>query len=112
MGRVENVSALAPEKNTRMFLRRIKVEFESNGNRKPCELKWLDSFSMRNFTNDAVFDDTLPVSDGLMEIGVRVPVDALRNAMEDWLRRKSYIGKQDRLVITEDLDQPSLTTDH
>ena len=88
-----------------MFSRKLRVEYESNGERKPCELKWLDSFSMRNFTNDAVFDDTLPVSDGLMEIGVRVPVDALRNAMEDWLRRKSYIGKQDRLVITEDSGQ-------
>jgi len=95
-----------------MFSRKIRVEYESNGERKPCELKWLDSFSMRNFTNDAVFDDTLPVSDGLMEIGVRVPVDALRSAMEDWLRRKSYIGKQDRLVVTEDSGQGSLTTDH
>ena len=95
-----------------MFSRKLRVEYESNGERKPCELKWLDSFSMRNFTNDAVFDDTLPVSDGLMEIGVRVPVDALRNAMEDWLRRKSYIGKQDRLVVTEDSGRGSLTTDH
>jgi len=95
-----------------MFARRIKVEFENNGNRKPCELKWLDSFSMRNFTNDAVFDDTLPVSDGLMEIGARVSVDALRSAMEDWLRRKSYIGKQDRLLITEASGQGSPTTDH
>ena len=95
-----------------MFSRKLRVEYESNGERKPCELKWLDSFSMRNFTNDAVFDDTLPVSDGLMEIGVRVPVDALRNAMEDWLRRKSYIGKQDRLVVTEDSGQGSLTPDH
>jgi len=25
-----------------------------------CPLKWLDSFSMRNFTNASVFDDTLP----------------------------------------------------
>ena len=95
-----------------MFSRKLRVEYESNGERKPCELKWLDSFSMRNFTNDAVFDDTLPVSDGLMEIGVRVPVDALRSAMEDWFRRKSYIGKQDRLVVTEDSGQGSLTTDH
>ena len=37
-----------------------------------AELKWLDSFSMRNFTNASVFDDTLPVSDGLMEIGAHM----------------------------------------
>jgi hypothetical protein len=84
-----------------MFSRRIRVEYESNGQRKACELKWLDSFSMRNFTNDAVFDDTLPLSDGLMEIGARVPLDVLRNAMEDWFRRKSYIGKSDRLIVSE-----------
>jgi hypothetical protein len=84
-----------------MFSRRIRVEYETNDHRKPCELKWLDSFSMRNFTNDAVFDDTLPISDGLMEIGARVPLDAVRNAMEDWFRRKSYIGKSDRLIVSE-----------
>jgi len=84
-----------------MFSRRIRVEYESSGQSKPCELKWLDSFSMRNFTNDAVFDDTLPISDGLIEAGTRVPLDSLRNAMEDWFRRKSYIGKSDRLILAE-----------
>ena len=84
-----------------MFARRIKVEYENRGERKPCELKWLDSFSMRNFTNDAVFDDTLPLQDGLIEIGTRVPIDKLRVAMEDWFRRKSYIRKEDRLHLTD-----------
>ena len=32
---------------------------------------------MRNFTNDAVFDDTLPVSDGVMEAGHRVPLNRI-----------------------------------
>ena len=49
----------------------------------------------------AVFDDTLPVSDGLMEVGTRVPLDKLRSAIEDWFRRKSYIKKQDHLIVTE-----------
>jgi len=65
-----------------------------------CPLKWLDNFSMRNFTNATVFDDTLPVADGLMEIGSKVPLDQLRDAMEDWFRRKSYIPKQSKLVVT------------
>ena len=56
---------------------------------------------MRNFTNDAVFDDTLPVDNGLIEIGSRVPLDSLREAVEDWLHRKSYIGKKDRVVVNE-----------
>ena len=65
-----------------------------------CPLKWLDNFSMRNFTNATVFDDTLPIADGLMEIGSKVPLDQLRDAMEDWFRRKSYISKQSKLVVT------------
>lgn len=64
-------------------------------------MKWLDSFSMRNFTNDAVFDDTLPIADGIMEIGSRVPLDALGAAVQDWLRRKNYIGKNDAIVVNE-----------
>lgn len=67
----------------------------------PCPLKWLDSFSMRNFTNASVFDDTLPTSDGAMEIGTNVPIDELRSAMEDWFRRKSYLPKDAKLVVTE-----------
>ena len=65
-----------------------------------CPLKWLDNFSMRNFTNATVFDDTLPVADGLMEIGSKVPLEQLRDAMEDWFRRKSFIPKQSKLVLT------------
>ena len=69
------------------------MDYEENGVRLPCPLKWLDSFSMRNFTNASVFDDTLPLGDGLMEIGTRVPLAELKNAMEDWFRRKSYLPK-------------------
>ena len=67
----------------------------------PCPLKWLDSFSMRNFTNDQIFDDTLPISNGLMEVGTRVPLERLKNAMEDWFRRKSYLPKESHLVVEE-----------
>lgn len=56
---------------------------------------------MRNFTNDAVFDDTLPVADGRLEVGLRVPVERLGPAMEDWFRRKGYLKTGDRLVIEE-----------
>ena len=76
-----------------------KVHITHNG--KPCPIKWIDNFAMRNFTNDAVFDDTLPAADGLLEIGARVPLDKLKVAMEDWFRRKGYIGKEDGLVLEE-----------
>jgi hypothetical protein len=83
-----------------MFGRRIHVEYEDNGRRTACPLQWLDNFSMRNFTNAPIFDDTLPVADGLMEIGSNVPLDQLREAMEDWFRRKGYLPKGSRLEIT------------
>lgn len=84
-----------------MFARKIRVEYEENGRRVPCPLKWLDSFSMRNFTNATVFDDTLPLSDGQMEIGSAVPVDQLKEAMEDWFQRKSYLSKGSHLLLSE-----------
>jgi hypothetical protein len=84
-----------------MFARKIRVEFEENGQRHPCPLKWLDNFAMRNFTNDPIFDDTLPIADGVMEIGQRVPLDRLRTDMEDWFRRKSYLPKDAQLVVSE-----------
>ena len=84
-----------------MFSRKIRVEYEQNGERHPCPLKWLDSFSMRSFTNASVFDDTLPVSDGVIEVGERVPLDQLKEAMEDWFRRKGYLGKDSTLKVNE-----------
>ncbi|MGB8980066.1 MAG: hypothetical protein WCC32_20425 [Terriglobales bacterium] len=55
---------------------------------------------MRNFTNASIFDDTLPVADGSLEIGTNVPLDQLRDAMEDWFRRKSYLPKDATLTLT------------
>lgn len=83
-----------------MFARRIRVEYEQNGNRLRCPMKWLDSFSMRNFTNASVFDDTLPVADGEMEVGSNVPLAELKDAMQDWFRKKSYLPKDGELLIS------------
>jgi hypothetical protein len=83
-----------------MFSRRVHVEYEQDGKRLLCPLKWLDNFSMRNFTNASMFDDTLPVADGIMEIGERVPLDQLKDAMEDWFRRKGYMGKDATLTVS------------
>jgi hypothetical protein len=82
-----------------MFSHRIRVEYEVDGKRLPCPLKWLDNFSMRNFTNASIFDDTLPAADGVMEIGERVPLDKLKVAMEDWFQRKGYLAKGAGLLL-------------
>ena len=85
-----------------MFVRKIRVEYEETGQRQACPRKWLDSFSMRNFTNDQVFDDTIPAGDGLLEIGTRVPLERLRESMEDWFRRKGYMPPGARLMVREE----------
>lgn len=56
---------------------------------------------MRNFTNASVFDDTLPIADGEMEIGSNVPLYQLKESMEDWFRRKGYLPKDSRLLLAE-----------
>ena len=85
-----------------MFVRKLSVQrVDAAGDRRACPIRWIDNFAMRNFTNDAVFDDTLPVADGLMEAGHRVPLARLQPAMEDWFRRKGYLKADDKLEITE-----------
>lgn len=85
-----------------MFARKLEiVRVDAAGARTQCPLKWIDNFAMRNFTNDAVFDDTLPVRDGLMEAGYRVPLERLQPAMEDWFRRKGYLKADERLDVVE-----------
>src|SRR5215472_1479599 len=85
-----------------MFQRKLQVErIDAEGVAHPVPIAHLDSFSMRNFTNDAIFDDTLPVADGLLEAGKRVPADLLLQKMEDWFRRKSYLAAGESLRISE-----------
>ncbi|QNI36567.1 hypothetical protein [Edaphobacter albus] len=85
-----------------MFARRLRIErIDSAGAAHPCPIRWIDSFAMRNFTNDAIFDDTLPIADGLLEAGYRVPLDRLEAGMQDWFRRKNYIGPEERICVSE-----------
>ena len=85
-----------------MFARRLRVErIDAEGEAHLCPVAQIDNFAMRNFTNDAVFDDTLPAGDGLLEAGFRVPLDRLAAAMEDWFRRKGYLKPDERLRVTE-----------
>ena len=84
-----------------MFARKLNVErLDRGGEAHACPVHWIDNFAMRNFTNDAIFDDTLPLGDGLLEVGFRVPLDRLKPAMEDWFRRKSYLKPDESLRIT------------
>jgi hypothetical protein len=85
-----------------MFIRKLSVErVDTVGGRHACPLHWIDNFAMRNFTNDAIFDDTLPCADGVLEAGHRVPLERLQPAMEEWFRRKGYIKVDERVELTE-----------
>jgi hypothetical protein len=84
-----------------MFARKLQIDYELDGQTHPCPIKWLDNFSMRSFTNASVFDDTLPIADGRLEVGTAVPLQLLREAMDDWFRRKGYLTKAAHLLISE-----------
>jgi hypothetical protein len=84
-----------------MFARKVRVEYFHDGVPTPAPIHWLDNFAMRSFTNDSVFDDTLPVADGLLEIGSRVPLDLLADRLIDWCRRKGYLTAPATLRLTE-----------
>ncbi len=85
-----------------MFLRRLRVQRRTaQGLLVDCPLRWMDSFAMRSFTNDAIFDDTLPVADGCLEAGNLVPIDSLHTAMQTWFQRKGYLRPGESLLLTE-----------
>jgi hypothetical protein len=71
-----------------MYARKLKVDVAIAGERRPCPLEWLDSFAMRNFTNSAEFDDTLPTGEGALEASLRVDPARLAAALSTWLTQR------------------------
>ena len=84
-----------------MFARKLRVEIEENGARRPCPLDWMDHFFMRHFTGLSALEETLPVSDGMLEAGNNVPLDALTGNFQQWLRGRKMISPQAVLIISE-----------
>ncbi|MGH9491315.1 MAG: hypothetical protein ACRD17_12455 [Terriglobales bacterium] len=88
-----------------MFARRLHVSLTIPGaeppQRRPCPLKYLDTFAMRSFTGESRFDETLPAADGILEASLRVPLPALRDALQDWFRRKGYLRPDEVVEIAE-----------
>jgi hypothetical protein len=71
-----------------VFAQRFKVELVLQGERRPCPLEWLDQFCMRNFTNAAEFDDTLPLGDGAVEVSFRVTPERFAESLGAWLTQR------------------------
>ncbi len=73
-----------------MYAQKFKVEVVVRGERRACPLEWLDRFCMRNFTNSAEFDDTLPIAEGLVEASFRVTPERFAEGLGAWL---TQVGK-------------------
>jgi hypothetical protein len=86
-----------------VYARKLRVDAVMGGESRPCPLEWLDSFSMRNFTRAAEFDDTLPLGDGRIEASYRVQLDRLASALGDWLtQRGKGQGQPVTILIREE----------
>jgi hypothetical protein len=71
-----------------MYAQKFQVDILIRGERRPCPLEWLDQFSMRNFTNAAEFDDTLPVAEGRLEASFRLTPARFAEGLAAWLRQR------------------------
>jgi len=71
-----------------MYAQKFNVKVVIRGEIRACPLEWLDQFCMRNFTNAAEFDDTLPVADGKVEASFRLSPERFAEGLATWLRQR------------------------
>lgn len=71
-----------------MYAQKFQVDVVIDGQRRPCPVEWLDQFAMRNFTNSADFDDTLPIADGRLEAGLRLTPERFAEGLSAWLTQR------------------------
>src|ERR1700693_3415017 len=71
-----------------MYAQKFNVSVVIRGAGKPCPLEWLDQFCMRNFTNAAEFDDTLPLADGQVETSFRLTPERFAGGLGAWLTQR------------------------
>ena len=84
-----------------MYAQKFQVDVWIRGERKSCPLEWLDQFCMRNFTNAAEFDDTLPVSEGRVEASFRLTPEKFAEGLGAWLtQRGKGEGEPVRVEVT------------
>ena len=71
-----------------MYAQRFRVDVLIGSERKACPMEWLDQFCMRNFTNSAEFDDTLPVGEGRVEASFRLTPERFAEGLSEWLTQR------------------------
>ena len=78
--------------DARMYAQKWRVEVVVKGEKRLSPVEWLDQFCMRNFTNSAEFDDTLPVGEGRVEASFRLTPERFAEGLAAWLTQR---GKGD-----------------
>jgi len=80
-----------------VYAQKFHVNVVIRGETRPCPLEWLDQFCMRNFTNSADFDDTLPTADGKLEASFRLSPERFAEGLGAWLTQR---GKGEGQPVT------------
>ncbi len=84
-----------------MYAQIFQVNVWIRDERRSCPLEWLDQFCMRNFTNSAEFDDTLPLADGRIEASFRLTPERFAEGLGAWLtQRGKGEGQPVRVEVT------------
>ncbi|HEY1424428.1 MAG TPA: hypothetical protein VGF20_13305 [Candidatus Acidoferrum sp.] len=81
-----------------MYAQKFNVKVIVRGEAQACPLEWLDQFCMRNFTNSADFDDTLPVADGQVEASFRLTPERFAEGLAAWLTQRGK-GHGEPMVV-------------
>jgi len=71
-----------------MYAQKFNVNVVIRGEARACPLEWLDQFCMRNFTNSADFDDTLPIAAGKVEASYRLTAERFAEGLGAWLTQR------------------------
>lgn len=90
-----------------MYAQEFSVTVIICGQRRACPLDWLDQFCMRNFTNSADFDDTLPVADGRVQASFRLTPERFAEGLGAWLtQRGKGQGQPVTVEVTAETPKP------
>jgi hypothetical protein len=92
-----------------MYAQKFNVQVVIRGAAQPCPLEWLDQFCMRNFTNAAEFDDTLPVADGKIESSFRLTPERFAQGLASWLTQRGK-GQGQPVVVQVTVDLAPVTS--
>ena len=94
-----------------MYAQKFLVDVLIRGQRRPCPLEWLDQFCMRNFTNSAEFDDTLPVADGTVEVSFRLTPERFADGLALWLTQRGK-GEGQPVKVETRIEPPQPAATH